>query len=96
MIPSALGVAVVIPQKIHSVIENDVRAWPTHEIIYRVSVNDSRGCKEIPGGVVGCAVTGRCRSHRVVEIVETAERIGNWSLKKQKKLSLKSQARWAR
>jgi hypothetical protein len=85
MIPSVLGVAVVIPQKIHSVIDNGVRAWPTHEISYRVTVNDSRGCKEIPGGLVGCAVTGRCWSPLVVEIVETAKRIGKFVAQKTKK-----------
>ena len=41
MVSSVLGVAVAIPQKIHSVIDNNIRAWPTHEIGYRVSVNDS-------------------------------------------------------
>jgi hypothetical protein len=87
---------VVIPQKIHSVIDNGVRASPTHEISYRVTANDSRGCKEIPGALLGCAVTGRCWSPLVVEILETAKRIENSSLKKQKSFSgsLKSQARW--
>jgi hypothetical protein len=65
---------------------NDVRARPTHKISDGVSVNDSRGCEQIPGGFVGCAVTGRCLSPLIVEIVEAAKRNDNSSLKKRKKL----------
>jgi hypothetical protein len=69
------------------VIDNEVRAWPARKIRYGVSVNDSRGCEEIPGGgLVGCAVTGRCRPPLIVEIVEAAKRIDNSSLKKREKL----------
>jgi hypothetical protein len=49
-------------------------------------VDGSRGCEEISGGLVGCAVTGRCRPPLIVEIGEAAKWIDNSSLKKQKKL----------
>jgi hypothetical protein len=41
IVPSVVGVAVAIPQKTNSVINDDVRVWPTHEISDGVSANDS-------------------------------------------------------
>jgi hypothetical protein len=85
-----------IPQKIHSVIDNDVRAWPTHEIGYRVSVNDSRGCEEMAGPLTDCTLTGRCWSPVIVEIIEAAKRIDSSPLKNENSASAcrKSQGRW--
>ena len=84
IVPSILRVAVAIPQEIHSVIDNDVGARPTHEMGNRVSVNDSRGCEEIPGRLASCAITGRCWPPLIIEIVKAAKRIDNFPLEKRK------------
>src|SRR5579863_2875398 len=82
IIPSIVRVAVAIPQEVHSVIDNDVGARPTHEIGDRVSMNDSGGRKEIPRGLASGAIAGGCWASLVVEIVKAAKRINDSPLEK--------------
>jgi len=49
-------------------------------------VDYSRGCKEIPSGLLTFTVTGRRRSSLIVEAVKAAKRIDNASFKRRKKL----------
>ena len=75
-----------IPQKIDSVIDNEVRPRLAYlpDTLWRKR-DGSQGCEEMPGGLVGCAVIGRGRPPLIVEIVDAAKRIDNLSLKKTKK-----------
>ena len=84
VVSSILWVAMTIPQKFHSMIDDDVGAWPTHKMGNREGVDDSRGREEVPGGLPGRAITRRCRSPLVVEIMESAKRIDYLPLEKRK------------
>src|SRR5271165_3807531 len=84
VVPSILRIAMVIPQKFHSMIDDAVGAWPTHKMGNREGVNDSRGREEVPRRLPGRAITRRGRSPLVVEIMEAAKRIDYLPLEKRK------------
>jgi hypothetical protein len=73
-----------VPQKIHSMIDDDVGAWPAHQMGDRIGVGDPRGREEIPGWPYCRTVTRRGRAPFVVEIIEAAKRVDNSPLKKRK------------
>jgi len=73
-----------VPQEVHSMIDDDVGAWPTHQMGDRIGVNDSRGREEIPSRLHGRTVARRGWSPFVVKIVEAAEGVDNIPLEKRK------------
>jgi hypothetical protein len=77
-------VTVTIPQKFHSMVDDNVGARPTHKMGNRKGVNDSRRREEVPGRLPGRAITWRCRSPLVVEIMEATKRIDYLPLEKRK------------
>ena len=73
-----------VPQKIHSMIDDNVGARPAHQMGDRIGVSDSRGREEVPGRLHCRTVTWRGGSPFVVKIVEAAERVDNFTLEKRK------------
>jgi hypothetical protein len=69
------------------VIDNDVRAWPTHAIGYCISVNDSGGCEWIARRFAGCAVAGRLGRPPSSKAIEAAKQIDDSPLKNEKRIS---------
>jgi hypothetical protein len=76
---------VAIPQKLHTVTDDSVRARPTHKVGDREGVNDPGSREQIPGRLPGRATTWRCRSPLVVEIMKAAKRINDMPFEKRKK-----------
>ncbi len=82
IVTTELRVAMSFPQKIHSVVDDDIGARPAHQMRDRECVNNSSRREEVASGGSSCAVP---RSHwqpLIIEIVKPAERIDDSSLKK--------------
>src|SRR5260370_26929142 len=84
VVPATVGAPMALPQKIHPVVDYDVRAWSTHEIYGRERVDTSCRCKDMAGGRAACAVARRGWPPLVVEVVATANRIEYVTLEKHK------------
>src|SRR5271155_1999571 len=84
VVASILRVTMAIPQKIHSVIDDDVRAWSPHKVGDCEGVDNPRRRDEMPGRLLGRAISRRCRSPLVVEFMEAAKRIDDLPFEKRK------------
>ncbi len=81
-VSAMIRVAMTVPQELHPVIDDDVRARPAHQVRDRERMHDSGRCEQIAGGRGAGAVAWRRGPPFVVEIVETAERIDDVALEK--------------
>ena len=82
IVTTELRVAMAFPQKIHSVIDDDVGAGPAHQMRDRECVDNPRRGVKVTSRGSSCAVARSHWSALIIEIVKSAERINNSSLKK--------------